>query len=293
MAEYMYVRTHALKGVIMVKHKKARVWIFFIRKGGSAKTTSAVNFAAALAYKLKRKVLVIDLDPQANATSHMGINPRNLTKSVNTLFTTIGVDPHEVIIPIEFSIRGKGTKISIMPAARDLDETDLSMKATQVGMFKPIIEALQDDYDDIVIDTRPTRSMLTISALVPATHGIIPMEAGVFALDALEDSLDDYTNVKKGLNPDLKLVGILPTRVIETTNLSGDVLGSATQRYDQYFIRYSDTKDGEPTLRTLYIRNSIKMGEAPAYGIPGIAHEPNNPASQDYMRLAEVLHAKG
>jgi chromosome partitioning protein len=277
----------------MVKHKKARVWIWFIRKGGSAKTTSAVNFAAALAYKFKRKVLLIDLDPQANATSHMGINPRAIPKSVNTLFTTIGVDPHEVIIPVEFSIKGKKAKIDVMPATRDLDETDLSMKATQVGMFKPIIDSLQDDYDDIVIDTRPTRSMLTISALVPATHGIIPMEAGVFALDALDDSLDDYANVKKGLNPDLKLVGILPTRVIETTNLSGDVLGSAAKQYDQYFIRYLDTKDGDQVERMMYIRNSIKMGEAPGYGIPGIAHEPNNPASLDYIKLAEVLHAQG
>ncbi len=273
------------------KTKRARVYIWFIRKGGSAKTTSAVNFAAALAYRLRRKVLLIDLDPQANATSHMGINPRAIPKSVNTLFTTIGVDPHEVIVPVEFSVKGKNTKIDVMPATRDLDETDLSMKATQVGMFKPIIDALQDDYDDIVIDTRPTRSMLTISALVPATHGIIPMEAGVFALDALDDSLDDYANVKKGLNPDLKLVGILPTRVIETTNLSSDVLGNAAKEYDQYFIRYPDTKDGEQVERMLYIRNSIKMGEAPAYGIPGIAHEPSNPASLDYIKLAEVIHA--
>ena len=71
------------------KRKRARVYIIFIRKGGSAKTTTAVNFVAALAYRFKRKVLLIDLDPQANATSHMGINPRAVTKSVNTLFTTI------------------------------------------------------------------------------------------------------------------------------------------------------------------------------------------------------------
>ena len=270
----------------------ARVWIWFIRKGGSAKTTSAVNFAAALAYRFDRKVLLIDLDPQANATSHMGINPRGIAKSVNTLFTTIGIDPREVITPVQFTVKGKAVQTHVMPAAKPLDETDLSMKATQVGMFKPIVDALQCDYDDIVIDTRPTRSMLTISALVPATHGIIPMEAGVFALDALEDSLEDYSNVKNGLNPSLKLVGILPTRVIETTNLSGDVLGSATKQYDQYFIRYLDTKDSEKIERMLYIRNSIKMGEAPGYGIPGIAHEPNNPASLDYIKLAEVLHAQ-
>jgi chromosome partitioning protein len=221
----------------------------------------------------------------------MGLKPRTITKSVNTLFTTIGVDPHDVITTTQFTIKGRSFQVDVMPATRDLDETDLSMKATQVGMFKPIIDALQDDYDDIVIDTRPTRSMLTISALVPATHGIIPMEAGVFALDALDDSLDDYANVKKGLNPDLKLVGILPTRVRETTNLSGDVLGSAADMYDQYLIRYPDTKDGQKIERVLYIRDSIKMGEAPGFGVPGIAHEPSNVGALDYIKLAEVIHA--
>src|SRR5882757_3082071 len=109
MTEYMHACMHTLKGVIMAerqnKHEKAKVYIFFIRKGGSAKTTSAVNFASALAYRFEHKVLLIDLDPQANATSHMGINPRAITKSVNTLFTTIGVDPHEVIVPVSFNVK--------------------------------------------------------------------------------------------------------------------------------------------------------------------------------------------
>ena len=275
----------------MAKRKKARVYIFFIRKGGSAKTTSAVNFAAAMASKFKRKVLLIDLDPQANATSHMGINPRAIDKSVNTLFTTIGVDPHDVITATQFAIKGQPFQVDVMPSTRDLDETDLSMKATQVGMFKPIIDALQEDYDDIVIDTRPTRSLLTISGMICSTHGIIPMEAGVFALDALDDSIEDYNNVKNGLNPNFKLVGILPTRVREATNLSGDVLGSAADRYDKHFIRYPDIKDGEKIERLLYIRDSVKMGEAPGFGIPGVSYEPNNVASQDYIKLAEVLHA--
>ena len=159
-----------------------------------------------------------------------------------------------------------------------------------MGMFKPIIDALQDDYDDIVIDTRPTRSLLTISGMITSTHGIIPMEAGVFALDALEDSLEDYNNVRNGLNSDLKLVGILPTRVRETTNLSGDVLGSAADKYSQHLIRYPETKDSQKIERVLYIRDSTKMGEAPGFGLPGIVYEPNNVGALDYIKLAEVLH---
>src|SRR5882762_1300723 len=126
----MHACMHAVKGIAMAesrkKRKRARVYIIFIRKGGSAKTTTAVNLVAALAYRFKRKVLLIDLDPQANATSHMGINPRAITKSVNTLFTTIGVDPHDVITPTQFTIKGRPFQVDVMAATRDLDETDLS-----------------------------------------------------------------------------------------------------------------------------------------------------------------------
>jgi chromosome partitioning protein len=291
-AEYVHARMHALKGAIMAKSKKntkrARVWLFAIRKGGSAKTTSAVNFAASLVYRFDRKVRLIDLDPQGNATTHVGINPQSLTFSVNTLFTTIGIDPHAVIHPISFTVAGRQYQFDVIPAKRDLDDTDLSMKATQVGLFKPIIDALSEDCDDIIIDTRPTRSMLTISALVPATHVIIPMEAGVFALDALKDTEDDINNVKKGLNPDLKLVGILPTRVRENTNLSKVILGEAAKEYDRLFIRYQE--NGESRL--LFIHDSVRIGEAPAYGVPGIAYDPKNAAVLDYLKMAEVLHAQ-
>jgi chromosome partitioning protein len=268
--------------------KKARVWLFVIRKGGSGKTTSAVNFAASLAYRFARKVRLIDLDPQGNATAHLGINPQSLILSVNTLFTTIGVDPHSVIHPVSFTVSGHCYGIEVIPAKRDLDDTDLSMKATQVGLFNPIIESLSEDCDDIVIDTRPTRSMLTISALVPATHVIIPMEAGVFALDALKDTQDDIDNVKRGLNPGLKLVGILPTRVRENTNLSRTILGEAVKGYDHLFIRHKDKGES----RLLLIHDSVRLGEAPAYGVPGLAYDAKNVAVLDYLRLAEVLHAQ-
>ena len=268
--------------------RRARVWIFLIRKGGSGKTTSAVNFASLLTYLFNRRVCLIDLDPQGNATTHCGINPETLTSSVNTLFTEIGVDPHSIVESRIFPINGKGYRIDILPAKRDLDETDLSMKATQVGLLKPIIDTLSEDYDDIIIDTRPTRSMLTISALVPATHAIIPMEAGVFALDALKDTEGDINNIKKGLNPGLKLVGILPTRVRESTNLSRVILGEAAKNYDHLLMRYQEQDES----RLLLIHDSVKLGEAPAYGMPGIAYDPKGAAVLDYVKFTEVLHAQ-
>jgi chromosome partitioning protein len=272
----------------MQKQKRTRVWIFLIRKGGSGKTTTAVNFAALLTCLFNRRVRLIDLDPQGNATTHFGINPETLTSSVNTLFTEIGVSPHSIIQPARFAVSGKEYQVDVLPAKRDLDDTDLSMKATQVGLLKPIIDALSEDCDDIIIDTRPTRSMLTISALVPATHAIIPMEAGVFALDGLKDTQGDINNVKQGLNPGLKLVGVLPTRVRESTNLSRVILGEAAKNYDHLLMRYQE--QGESRL--LLIHDSVRLGEAPAYGVPGIAYDPKSTAVQDYVKLTEVLHAQ-
>lgn len=268
--------------------RRARIWIILIRKGGSAKTTTAVNFAAGLASRFQRRVLLIDLDPQGNSTQHVGLRPQSLTNgTVNTLFTQIGVDAHSVVYPVNFTLSRQTYQLDVIPARRDLDDTDLSMKATQVGMFKPIIDVFADEYDDIVIDTRPTRSMLTISAMIPSTHAIVTMEAGVFALDALKDTLQDIQEVQRGLNPALNLVGILPTRVRESTNLSRAILGDAAEQYDHLLIRYED--QGMPKL--LYIRDSVLIGEAPAYGVPGIAYrQGENVAAQDYLKMTEVLH---
>lgn len=276
------------------KQRRCRVWVFMIRKGGSGKTTTSVNFAAGLVYLFGRRVLLVDLDPQGNTTRHLGINSKQLDGTVNTLFTTLGTDPHSVIQPVSFTVNRKTYQLDVMPAKRDLDDTDLSMKATQAGMFKPIIEALAEDYDDIVIDTRPTRSLLTLSAMISATHAVLPMEAGVFALDSLEDSLTDINEVKNGLNPSLKVVGILPTRVRESTNLSRAVLGDAAGNYDHLLIRYTEAGDGGVDVpKLLYIRDSVLLGEAPAYGIPGIAYRlGDNVAAQDYLKLTEVLHAQ-
>lgn len=273
---------------VRLRKTGARVFIWAIRKGGSAKTTSAVNFAAGLARLYNRRVLLIDLDPQANTTSHMGVDPRALTLSVDSLFTTVGIDPHRVILSRPFQVSKQPYTIDLLPAQKSLDATDRSMQATQVGMFTPVIEALGTDYDDIVIDTRPTRSLLTIAALIASTHVVIPMEAGVFALDALDDTIEDIENVRKGLNPDLKIVGILPTRVRDATNLAGAVLGEANKKYGDMLIRYHDG-DGQ---RVLFIRDSVRLGEAPSYGIPGIAYEPNNFAALDYLKCVEVIDAK-
>ncbi len=236
-----------------------KILCIVIRKGGSGKTTTAVNLAEALRQR-KRRVLLIDLDPQGDSTKHLGLRPRQLRQSINTLFIKIGVDPRDMVQTTE-------SGLALIPANRDLEDTDRSMKATQVGLLKPIIEALAPDYDYIILDTRPAESILTINALIASTHVLIPMQAEYFAMDGLVDTLQDISNVKKGLNPQLKIVGILPTQVRATTNLA---------KTRQLVLPVS-------------IRHSVRLGEAAYAGMPGLIYAPDSEAAKDYVRLAEVI----
>lgn len=270
------------------RKRRTRVWIFLIRKGGSAKTLSAVNFAAALT-TLGRKVLLIDVDPQGDASTHCGVKAGKDDLNLNSLFTEVGLDPRSCVRQMSFTFERKHYTMDVLPSSKELDDTDLSMKATQAGMFVPIIQALATNYTDIVLDTRPTRSLLTLSAMMTATHAIIPMEAGVFALDQLTDTLLDIAQVQTGLNPGLKLVGILPTRVKEATNLSRAILGDAANGHDEKLIRYQD--GAEQPERLLLIHDSVALAEAPAYGIPGIAYARSCEGARDYLKMAEVLDA--
>ena len=245
-----------------------KVFSIVIRKGGSGKTTTAVNLAEAL-HQRGRRTLLVDLDPQGDSTKHVGLKPRQLQKSINTLFTKIGVDPHDIVQMTD-------SGLPIMPATRDLEETDRSMKATQVGLLKPIIEALASDYDYIIIDTRPAESYLTFNALVASTHALIPMQTEYFAMDGLVDTLQDISNVKRGLNPQLTVIGILPTQVRATTNLAKTVLEEVGQHYADLILPVS-------------IRHSVKLGEAAYAGMPGILYAPDSEAAKDYIRLAEVI----
>ncbi len=245
-----------------------KVYSIVIRKGGSGKTTTAVNLTQALLQR-RRRVLLVDLDPQGDSTKHVGLRPRQLHQSINTLFTKIGVDPHDIVQTTEYGL-------SIMPANRDLEETDRSMKATQVGLLKPIIEALAEDYEYIIIDTRPAESYLTFNALFASTHALIPMQTEYFAMDGLVDTLKDISDVKRGLNPSLTLVGILPTQVRATTNLAKTVLEEVGQEYHQLILPVS-------------IRHSVKLGEAAYAGMPGLLYAPESEAAKDYIRLAEVI----
>jgi chromosome partitioning protein len=253
-----------------------KVYAVAIRKGGSGKTTTAVNLAKGLEQRGKR-VLLIDLDPQGDAGKHLGIKTRELKTSINTLFTVVGTNPLDIIQPTNFGF-------DIIPATKDLDITDRSMVATQTGLLRPIVEALAPRYDYIILDTRPAQSILTINALVAATHVIIPMQAEYLAMDGLIDTFTDINNVKNGLNPNLNVIGILPTLVRNNTNLAKAVLEDVGEHYHQLLLQHNG--------QIISIRNSIKLSEAVYDGQPGITYAPDNEAAKDYIKLAEVIDAK-
>ncbi|MFC1419383.1 ParA family protein [Streptacidiphilus cavernicola] len=243
-----------------------------LRKGGSGKTTTAVNLAAGLR-QLGQRVLLVDLDPQANATLAVGINPLALPYNINHLFTSIDVRPRDAIHHLP-------TDLDLLPSHPDLGVTETSMKASQVGVLRGMLQAIEDDYDFIILDTPPSESFLAINALAYADEVIIPLQAHYLAVHGLEQAMEQIENVRQGLNPSLRISGILPTMVNQRTNIARMILDDVREKY--------------PTLvYPFQIDFSIKHAEASLAGLPVVLFEPNSTGAQAYRKLAEtVLHDK-
>ena len=246
----------------------ARIIAITIRKGGTGKTTTAVNLATALTLKGK-KVLLIDLDSQANATISLGIDPNTLTKHINTLFTDINTKTEEAIIKTDFGLY-------LLPSHPDLADTEAGMRATQIGLLKGLLEPLDDSFDYIVIDTPPSESYLTVNALAVADEVLIPLQAHYLALKGLQDVLDEVDQVRHGLNPKLKVCGILPTMVNPRTNIGKTIIEEVKNKYGDL-------------LYPLKVDFSIKHAEATLAGKPIVIYDPKHQGSQAYTKLADLL----
>lgn len=240
-----------------------------IRKGGVGKTTTAVNLASALQLS-GHKTLLVDLDPQGNATISVGINPRTLPHSINDLFSDINAVPQEVIIKTDYGL-------SVLPANSSLSKTEAGMTATSTKALKPILDEIEKDFDFIIIDTMPSQSYLSINALVASNKVLIPMETHYLAMEGLGQALQDVAEVKKGLNPTLDIIGILPTKVQPGTNLAKAILDEVQQTY--------------PTLLLpIQIKLSIKIAEASLTGVPLVVSDSNHNGSKDYFTLAKYIY---
>jgi chromosome partitioning protein len=244
----------------------ARKIAITLRKGGSGKTTTAINLAAAL-HALGQRALLLDLDPQANATLAVGLDPLALTRHVNHLFTTIDTPASAVIATTAFGL-------SVVPSHPDLASTEAGMKATQIGMLRGLLEPLDAAFDVIVIDTPPSESYLTVNALAAANEVIIPLQAHYLAMQGLAQALTQVEQVQRGLNPTLRVAGILPVMVNARTKISRLVLDEVGRTYPKI-------------LYPISIDFSIRHVEASLAGEPIVVLDPTHQGAIAYQQLAE------
>ena len=245
------------------------------QKGGVGKTTTTINLSAALAEQGK-KVLLVDLDPQGNATSGVGVDKRELE---NTVYELIAgrITLEECLIETDF------LNLSVLPANINLSgaEIDLIDMEDREYYLKNILAPVKDDYDFILIDCPPSLNMLTVNAMTAADTVLVPIQCEYYALEGLSQLIHTINLVKRRLNPDLRMEGVVFTMYDARTKLSMQVVENVKQTLK------------ENSYNTI-IPRSIKLAEAPSYGMPITAYAPTSPGADSYRLLAmEVIDHKG
>lgn len=240
------------------------------QKGGVGKTTSAVNCAAAVA-ALDKRVLLVDLDPQGNATSGVGISRKNV--KVSSYDVMIGRNgAKDAIIDTGFK------NLHVMPSQMSLAgaEIELVDMDNRSVILKEALSEISDDYDYIFIDCPPSLGILSINALAASTGVIIPMQCEFYALEGLSQLMLSIKNVKKRYNPNLEITGILITMFNGRLNLSLQVLDELKKYY------------ADKLFSTGVVRN-VKLSEAPSYGEPIIYYDKHSKGAQAYTDIAKEI----
>ncbi|SDZ13514.1 ParA family protein [Tindallia californiensis] len=240
----------------------------FNQKGGVGKTTTNVNLSATLASKGK-KICVVDIDPQGNSTSGFGVDKKSLEYTVYDVLIN-EMDIREVIIPTEYE------NLDLLPSSTQLAgaEVELTGMKRREVVLRNALQTIQDDYDYIFVDCPPSLGLLTINSLAAVDRILIPIQCEYYALEGVSQLMNTYQMVKKNLNPNLSIQGVVLMMFDGRTNLSIQVVEEVKKVF-------------RGKVYVTMIPRNIRLAEAPSHGQPVIYYDPRSRGAEAFMELAE------